>query len=920
MSDQPTSSLNLVEAYSQLEPEYLIICTYTLGLGYIEQKFLNQFKEKYNTKILVITSASGLSQSFDDAFALRGAGTNYLISGVNDHPFAFHPKILLAIDRHKGPLLFVTGCNFTYPGMSLNLDAVEQLDLARADDQTLQNVKVYLQMLQHLIITDEQKKILTIVDRLLPKASENPDKYTFLHNFQHPILEQMIAYIGDVITEVKVISPYYDGDMHALKLLIEKTGRASCSILCNHSDIHVNLKKLPEHVRAYSSQMDEVKRYLHAKTYLFKTEYDEHFIAVGSANCTTPGLINIPGQKGNWETVAIRQVTEEKSNQFYQSFNPVEILSENYWDYTQPPKEKNDHGLDISFEAIYFLYDIEIRLSTDNVQKPISGNISFHLGNITKGPFAFTDTFKNANGGYNIDIPGIDKYEGLTCRIELNLDSPVQGTGSTWLIQKQVLARTHHSRQLINKIRDLQDSTGEDWNEFENIVQFIADNIGFVSARPRKLSGSKSSSASRDRVPTINGIIEVNEDLTTHHFTNLNFADYNSIRKSFEQLMEKGFLQLEGENDEDEEDTQPSRRSSATASGTNEHSLRNLDPNKKPKVELPNFGEIIRTKIVDGFNQTLKNADRETISDLYKSLFDSITFSLRLLRFINLELTHRFTDIHTSSADYFVDTRSLLKNLMIWYHNAGKKYGISQRDLQKLMADSELISEVGLLTLEAWVVDINDIIPFELKTRIVDSLRSLINEEDFTQVVTTMLQNSTRFDPGRKNILINSSQIEEITRSMYLFQEEFVQREQIYKKCLKIKYWRGAQSMHQKALEIMSGREPKDVEKIEEHKRKVEKSTEFVELFLLEIEEVLGKNIAHKVNNEESYHTINSIIKDGDIICPKCGGLLSSDDWMSIRACTHILCKGCGDLILPLQAEREYDFRFSSEAEWNKGL
>ena len=299
MSEQSSNALNLVEAYSQLEPEYVLITTYTLSLGYVEQKFLNTFKEKHNSKILLVTSQLGVSQSFDDSFAVRGAGTNYLVANINDSPYAFHPKVMLAIDKKQGPILFVSGCNFTYTGLSLNLDAVDFIKLSDASLEIIEGLKYFLIGLEVLLETNEQKKILFAIKKRLPEGNGENEQSSFLHNFNRSIFDQIKSVVQKEIVQLHVISPYYDNNMHALKVLMASFGNPATDIMCNKGDAHVHLEALPAKVRVFTPGVAHADRYLHAKAYLIKTTTD-FYIVMGSANCTTPGLLEVAGDAGNW--------------------------------------------------------------------------------------------------------------------------------------------------------------------------------------------------------------------------------------------------------------------------------------------------------------------------------------------------------------------------------------------------------------------------------------------------------------------------------------------------------------------------------------------------------------------------------------------------------------------------------------------
>ncbi len=92
---------DLLNLYKETKPKDLLICSYTLGLGYLEQKLFTKFRKSYDTKITIVSSTNGITESFIEASSLNGVGTEYYIYQINDTPYAFHPKIFAAVDKKK---------------------------------------------------------------------------------------------------------------------------------------------------------------------------------------------------------------------------------------------------------------------------------------------------------------------------------------------------------------------------------------------------------------------------------------------------------------------------------------------------------------------------------------------------------------------------------------------------------------------------------------------------------------------------------------------------------------------------------------------------------------------------------------------------------------------------------------------------
>jgi len=261
---------DLLKLYKETKPKELLICSYTLGLGYLEQKLLTKLKKQFDTKITIVSSCTGITESSYEAFSLNGVGTEYYLYQVNDKPYAFHPKIFAAIDQKYNFILYVGGANFTYPGMCLNLDAVERINHDEIGSLTRDNLDTFFNELEKQVKTRQFTNNLLKFRSCWENITINNDTtVSFLHNFKEPIARQLLENT-EHIEKIRIISPYYDQDMRALKSFGEMFSSPDVEILSNRGDDKVNLKKIPgEYIIYYSEKPKrQPKRFMHAKVYL----------------------------------------------------------------------------------------------------------------------------------------------------------------------------------------------------------------------------------------------------------------------------------------------------------------------------------------------------------------------------------------------------------------------------------------------------------------------------------------------------------------------------------------------------------------------------------------------------------------------------------------------------------------------------
>ena len=927
MTNKPSVTISLVEAYSELEPEYLLICTFTLGLGYIEQKFLNSFKEKHNTKTLIVSSATGVTQSFDEFYAVRGVGTQYILAKVDDAPYAFHPKVLLAIDRNLGPILYVTGCNFTYPGMAQNLDAVEFIELHGADRQTIANVNSFLDGLSDLVLLPEQEKILTEIKRRLPDGLEAQSSFTFFHNMQVPIFDQITEATEGEVEEIKIISPYYDHGMRALTRFAELPGNPRCSILCNPGDEHVNLAALPAEVSVFTTSEEASGRLLHAKVYLIKTA-TKTYSCVGSANCTEPGMLKIPNDDGNWEAVVLREILPDYAEEFFQSFSPSELMTEAHWEYKAPEKIEIDHKR-ISFEVVTHPGMLELQFSKGHTLGALEGVIFLKFVTGEQESFPLDIEFPNPQGSYFILIDSSSGNAGdRPFLVELELTAPFQAFGSAWAIQKTILSRSKATQSLLKKLDELQSDTAEGWSQFDTLMSFITGNLGYLSARRRKPSKKTQSSTQTNTVYTIEGVVELDEKVSVVGHNEMTMADMLHSGSRLDSFFESGFLVTEGEDDESDdqelEDKPPRQRKPHR---DDEQDRTNTQP--IPEFELPDLRMIYQDQIIKKYNQRIKSMGKEGSEEDLGSILSSLVFSLKLARFIHVELTHKFPMKNRDPQQLFSVIAPILTELPVWVEKSKELLNLSDEQIVDHFESSEFLQEFVLNVCEMWAEDRQDVIRFTKKVELVQLLKQFWSEEQITASMNSILHGSNRFAPGRRNLIMDPDSAEEIVSSMWSLESNGNKYASMYRMAMRIRYFVEAVEHHQRAYDKMI-HDPDFDKKIESneryrglvevHRTRPESAKKYIEHALGIIKSIISSQIVEENLGQGSGYTLAPIHKDGSTLCPKCSKEITPSEWLRFRSGLHLLCRDCNALMIPAEQQRKYDYHTATDPVWKEML
>lgn len=926
MPEQTDKTIHLVEVYSQLEPEYLLICTFTLSLGYMEQKFLNKFKEKYNTKTLVVSSATGVSQSFDDFYAVRWVGTQYILAKVDDAQYAFHPKILLAIDKKRGPVLYVSGCNFTYPGMSQNLDAVEFIELRSADRTTISNLKSYLDGLAELVISPEQEKIISEIARRLPVGLETNSPVTFIHNMQASIFDQIAAAIEDDVEEIKIISPYYDHAMKALKRFTQLPGTPKCSILCNAGDEHVNLKAIPGDVSVYTTSEEPGGRFLHAKIYLIRTA-SHMYSAVGSANCTEPGMLKMARDEGNWEAMVVREISAEYAKEFFQSFSPEALTKSSQWKYAAPKKPPIDRK-GISFEVITHPGMLELQFPKQHSLGALEGNIDLKFATGVQKSFPLNQEHPTANGSYFITVDSADNNVGdLPFMVELSLIQPLEAHGSAWAIQKSILSRSKATHSLMKKLDELQNDTPEGWDQFDTLMNFITGNLGYLSAQRRKVSKKSQSRTQSDSVHTIDGVFELDEKVSVVGHGDLTMADMLHSGARLDNFFESGFLVAEGEDDESEDLEPENKPGRSRGEDTNDNP--NLpSANNTPDFELPDLRMIYQDQIIKKYNSRVKKLGSEASEEDLGSILSSLLFSLKLARFIHIELTHKFPKKNRDPKQLFSVIAPILNELPHWISTTKVQLDLSDDTIIDHFESSELLQELVLNLCEVWVEDRQDLIRFSQKVELVDLLKKYWSQERILASVKSLLHSSSRFAPGRRNLIMDSNLVEMIIESQWSHSRNSSKFENIYTKAMKIDYFLKAKEHHQKAVDVMLDRRKKtdnlsykeSNSLLNMHEYRTKTATAFIDRISDEINSVIGPESGKKVVQQQNIASLTPMQLDGSSVCPVCENEIYSAEWLEFRSGVHIVCSSCNALMIPAEEQKDYNYFATTDLLWEEEL
>jgi hypothetical protein len=283
------------------------ITTFGIDFDTYENVCLNRLRGAGCTNNFILSDARMLSYALDGASALpRYAGRLYTALGIGaPRGGVFHSKLFLRMGRRSGELL-VGSANMTAPGLAGNRELMGMVECGPEESGERRIIAAAWSYLEeHLDMTQKaaaqqvawmQARAPWLADTEpatgLTTLRDNSQAAFLTSNNQSGIARRFIDLIGDrPVFRLIVISPYWDGDLMALKYLIGEIAPQETILLIEPKRCQFPadaLKDLPDLKLTDISTLDPV-RFFHAKAIIAQTAQTDH-VLFGSANCTAAAL------------------------------------------------------------------------------------------------------------------------------------------------------------------------------------------------------------------------------------------------------------------------------------------------------------------------------------------------------------------------------------------------------------------------------------------------------------------------------------------------------------------------------------------------------------------------------------------------------------------------------------------------------
>ena len=292
-----------------------ILCTYGLNLNFFEN-YLMKLDGLYSCdNISIFTDASTYDGFIKESYNPRWLNKKYLVNRLKSDG-VFHPKLYMFASPKKA-VVGIGSANLTRDGIASNLEILTVFEVSEKDLACAHILRDCIDYVRRLAQITKSESAIDQVDTFsqicmtyLQGGEDNGVR--FVHNIDQPLIQTIKERAtGSKINKIQVLSPFYDSELKAYKMLREIY--PDCTF-----EIYLQQKKSNFPKEMFSSLKSnaslflykDVDRYMHGKAIALHSD-KAVLLYAGSANFTRSALTLIP-PAGNYEIGLLGEIEQEK--------------------------------------------------------------------------------------------------------------------------------------------------------------------------------------------------------------------------------------------------------------------------------------------------------------------------------------------------------------------------------------------------------------------------------------------------------------------------------------------------------------------------------------------------------------------------------------------------------------------------------
>ena len=308
-----------------------VVLTHNIDFLFLQSIVRPRLRKCGHPKLTIFADAVCADNSYrQQRHLLDGLGRHYRVVRVDmGAGRRFHPKAILLAGTSKAALAVGSG-NLTHGGWSANCEIWTNYTSDENGLPAITAFRDYLNTVLDLIPQSEpiSEETLGAFDSTVNSWATNlPEPEGLLGSpSERPMLDRIIEYAGDDVTQISVCAPYFDPEGEALTTLSRRMAVPVKTYLQrNHVGLSVAAAAtLPNNVELTGIDT-EPSRFIHAKLYSFNRPGSTLFVS-GSANMSRAALM-ADGTWGNAELLTFQELSAEQAE---------EVLSEMILQKTVP--------------------------------------------------------------------------------------------------------------------------------------------------------------------------------------------------------------------------------------------------------------------------------------------------------------------------------------------------------------------------------------------------------------------------------------------------------------------------------------------------------------------------------------------------------------------------------------------------------
>ncbi|WP_438480842.1 hypothetical protein [Oleiharenicola lentus] len=267
-----------------------------MSLSFFEAHLLRRgLKQNGCREIWVAADIDGYAQSLAERQALS-VGQDYRLVPISLRNGVFHPKCVY-LHGADGDVLIVGSGNLTFGGYGKNVEVAEVF-------HSKEHPAIFVQFADFLRALKKRSDLFCPDDAWISLFANHADRsgvgapagasVRLVHCVEAPVDEQLVAAVArTAVEELRVLSPYYDADAGAVRLLTARLGsrKTTIGLLAGQEEQSAYpFKRSANQVSAALVVVDEPARRLHAKWIEIEVADKGGVTLTGSINATTQSL------------------------------------------------------------------------------------------------------------------------------------------------------------------------------------------------------------------------------------------------------------------------------------------------------------------------------------------------------------------------------------------------------------------------------------------------------------------------------------------------------------------------------------------------------------------------------------------------------------------------------------------------------